>query len=176
MFDLCSSFSINDILAYLTLYARESGKGLKEYEGIVHTVGDMVVWLGFSDKLVTKLKPWMLWDVRFSVSTFPVYNMHNAVKLTQSLALTSSIFPLASSFPPPAALPQLECFDKNVETNPEQLSAVQAIVMGQSGSAPYLVFGPPGTGKTVTLVESIKQVWKLNPNTHILATAPSNTV
>jgi len=156
------------------LYVRETGKGLLEYEGHVHTVGDNVVWLGFSDKIIPKLKVGKLWDVRFSVSTFPVSNMHRAVKLTQSLSLTKSIFP-SSTFPPSAPSPELQCFDTNIETNPEQLAAVQAIVTAQSGMAPYLVFGPPGTGKTVTLVEAIKQVWKLNPSSHIIATAPSNT-
>jgi len=156
------------------LFVRETGKGLKEYEGIVHTVGEQVVWLGFSDKLIPRLKVGMLWDVRFSVSTFPISNMHRAVKLAQSLSLTKSIFP-SSNFPPPLLTPDLQFFDKNVETNPEQLSAVQAIVTAKSGVAPYLVFGPPGTGKTVTLVEAIKQVWKLSTNTHIIATAPSNT-
>lgn len=47
-------------------------------------------------------------------------------------------------------------YDRNL--NDEQEQAVQKIVSGSSRPAPYLVFGPPGTGKTVTLVESIKQV------------------
>ncbi len=33
----------------------------------------------------------------------------------------------------------------------------------------------PGTGKTVTIVEAIKQVVKSNPNTTVLACAPSNS-
>ena len=44
------------------------------------------------------------------------------------------------------------------DLNSEQQQAVQKIVSGSSRPAPYLVFGPPGTGKTVTLVEAIKQV------------------
>ena len=40
----------------------------------------------------------------------------------------------------------------------EQMTAVREIVNGGVEGVPYIVFGPPGTGKTVTVVEAIKQV------------------
>ena len=49
-------------------------------------------------------------------------------------------------------------YDKDLESNAEQRKAVENIVSGTSGSAPYIIFGPPGTGKTKTTVEAIKQV------------------
>ena len=49
-------------------------------------------------------------------------------------------------------------YNQHIEKNEEQKCAVQHIVAGTSRPAPYLVFGPPGTGKTVTIVEAMKQV------------------
>lgn len=106
-------------------------------------------------------------------------------------------------------LPELCCsvlffdrlFDAKMEGNPQQYRAVQHIVAGTSKPAPYLVFGPPGTGttfleywyfscfdpsesncfvivvagKTVTMVEAIKQIEKKEVGCHILACAPSNS-
>ena len=51
-------------------------------------------------------------------------------------------------------------FDKKIESNKEQQLAVTNIVKGTSRPAPYIVFGPPGTGKTVTIVEALLQVIK----------------
>ncbi|KAG7167878.1 helicase mov-10-B.2-like [Homarus americanus] len=63
-------------------------------------------------------------------------------------------------------------YNRKLENNKEQMLAVCNIVSGTSKPAPYIVFGPPGTGKTVTIVEAIKQVYKLQPNSRVLASAP----
>lgn len=52
-------------------------------------------------------------------------------------------------------------FNQKLENNPEQSAAVQHIIAGSSKPAPYLVFGPPGTGKTITIVEAMHQVFKM---------------
>lgn len=43
-------------------------------------------------------------------------------------------------------------FDAKMEGNPQQYQAVQHIVVGTSKPAPYLVFGPPGTGTTLSRI------------------------
>ena len=57
--------------------------------------------------------------------------------------------------------------------NVEQKNAVSAIVARRFGHAPFLISGPPGTGKTKTLVEAILQLLKGNTSPRILVCAPS---
>ncbi|XP_055615807.1 putative helicase MOV-10 isoform X2 [Toxorhynchites rutilus septentrionalis] len=63
---------------------------------------------------------------------------------------------------------------KNITTNSEQMAAVRNIVNRTAFPAPYILFGPPGTGKTSTLVEAIYQIWKLQPKANVLVSASSN--
>lgn len=42
--------------------------------------------------------------------------------------------------------------------NLEQRHAVASVLCGAGGGTPFALFGPPGTGKTVTLVECALQV------------------
>lgn len=72
-------------------------------------------------------------------------------------------------------LSEVELFDKSIYKNKEQLQAVSHISAGSSGRLPYILFGPPGTGKTVTFVEAIKQVYKSKEKSTIIVTAQSNS-
>lgn len=62
----------------------------------------------------------------------------------------------------------------NNNVNAEQKAAIKNIVNCSSFPSPYVIFGPPGTGKTSTVIEAIAQIVKLKPLAHILVTAKSN--
>lgn len=144
------------------------------YEGYVHRVELDKVKLGFSQKLLQKFVSNMKFDVEFNINRFPIRFQHRAVELAGQHGLGDVLFP-SDKGTGHTALPHLSMFNKDLENNPEQKAAVQHIVSGTSKPAPYLIFGPPGTGKTVTVVEAIKQVNKSKATTHILACAPSNS-
>lgn len=63
----------------------------------------------------------------------------------------------------------------NTCLNERQQKAVHRILCAYGRPTPYILFGPPGTGKSVTVVESILQVLKQIKYSRILACAPSNS-
>ena len=69
----------------------------------------------------------------------------------------------------------IECCNPSVSNNEAQLATVQHILNKTSFPSPYVVFGPPGTGKTATIVEAIAQIVKLRLKAKILVTANSNS-
>ncbi|NXH91041.1 SDE3 helicase, partial [Edolisoma coerulescens] len=149
---------------------------LVRYKGYVHSVELEKVRLGFSSKLQKKFVNSLKFDVTFTFSRLPLQVQHRAAVLAVHCGLSSLLFPSASChkslFPGPF---QPRWFNRKLETNEEQCRAVTHIVTGMSRPAPYLIFGPPGTGKTVTIVEAIKQVWTCFKDARILACAPSNS-
>ena len=71
--------------------------GRVEYEGVVHIVSGTCLHLGFSNKLVERVRAGSTWDIRFSFSPFTYDIMHRAVQLSSHFP--KLLFPSASYIP-----------------------------------------------------------------------------
>ncbi|KAJ3657613.1 hypothetical protein Zmor_009400 [Zophobas morio] len=144
------------------------------YNGVIQQVKESSVVLRFSRKFMDRVfAPHIKFHVGFTFNRFCLRAQHQAIELTNSDNIAHFFFPKVI---PNTVCPRIELawFNKDVGNNPEQQQAVRAILQKSAMPAPYLVFGPPGTGKTMTLVESVKQIYQ-RTNEKVLVCTPSNS-
>ncbi|KAF5356526.1 hypothetical protein D9758_008260 [Tetrapyrgos nigripes] len=147
------------------------------FQGVVHVVRKEEVGLRLHRSF--SASPDERFFVRFKLNRIPMRRQHQAMDYTV-FSQDRVLFP-ARVHVPTAPVPSiaggggLRLKNALIGTNQPQLQAVVSIVRSPSGSVPFVIFGPPGTGKTVTLVESICQILAVNPSARILACAPSNS-
>ncbi|XP_034239747.1 putative helicase mov-10-B.1 isoform X2 [Thrips palmi] len=164
------SLLINDVLH--VSFCEDQGK--RKYEGHVHQIQGSQVLLGLNDAFFNKYSNQKL-EIQFNINRRALKNMHIALYLISCNKAQHLLFPSLKT--KPLCQPPLRpWFNRAIEKNPEQQAAVRNVVHNSSQNSPYLIFGPPGTGKTVTLVETILQLWKPPSNqTRILVCTPSNS-
>ncbi|ETW81078.1 hypothetical protein HETIRDRAFT_385786 [Heterobasidion irregulare TC 32-1] len=155
------------------LVQRHGANSGKWFEGRVHYVHKEIVGLMFHKSFSNPDKN-QRFDVRFKLNRHPLRRQHQA--LSSTFTPEHLLFPLQLHVHTRAEdATVITPHNRMLANNSRQLDAVSAIVNNPPGSVPFVVFGPPGTGKTVTIVESILQVLDANPQARILACAPSNS-
>ena len=161
--------------------------------GYVHKVEQLRVGLKFSTRFNSLSG--QKYDVRFCLGRLPLRRMHQA--LDSPFSPPRLLFPCSAHIiknrpPGMQELGVLNVIDRKIGGNLMQKLAVSSIRDLEPGSPPFVVFGPyvsfilhprrishtlcsPGTGKTVTIVEAIRQILLKDPEARILACAPSNS-
>ncbi|RXW14391.1 hypothetical protein EST38_g11467 [Candolleomyces aberdarensis] len=142
------------------------------YEGHVHVVRQNEVGLVFH----SSFGGWTAsqkYNVRFKLNRIVLRRQHQA--LDSAFEEERVLFPTQAHVEDVAITRRILFINSLIAGNPRQREAVQTIVHQQPGSPPFVVFGPPGTGKTVTIVEAIRQILRTHPTARILACAPSNS-
>ncbi|KAK1217312.1 hypothetical protein PQX77_020052 [Marasmius sp. AFHP31] len=143
------------------------------FEGGVHVVRREEVGMKFHRSFIANPSDRFL--VRFKLNRYPVCREHQA--LDTAFVQERVLFPGPEHLRR-GAIPRgmgVRTYNSTIATNPRQLQAVISLARAPAGSIPFVIFGPPGTGKTVTMVESIRQILDTNPQSRILACAPSNS-
>ena len=159
--------------------AKLSGTHGRLYEGTAMEIHEEEVGLRFNRGFAESYSNQRI-DVRFVLGRRPMRLFHQGIEGVRGLG-ASLIFPeptdiLQASFPARMSMTKVPW---NENLNDAQRCAVDAIVKATHRNVPYVIFGPPGTGKTTTLVEAVLQCAKQgNKDANsfkILVCAPTNT-
>ncbi|XP_034110719.1 probable RNA helicase armi [Drosophila albomicans] len=179
------SLVLGDTVHAINPWANVNSKDTKIYEGFVHKVLHNRILLkfnaGFQD-------PYNGEDYRltFHFSRMPFRKQHFAIRQALTQIGEHTLFPktIIKHENPQLDIQfkdntmhlysdQLRWFNKSL--NSIQKRAVANILRGEAKNTPYVIFGPPGTGKTVTLVETVLQLVHNLPSSRLLVCAPSNS-
>ncbi|KZT64425.1 P-loop containing nucleoside triphosphate hydrolase protein [Daedalea quercina L-15889] len=146
------------------------------HEAIVHEVRfqEVILYINSTFKLRSSGD---LIDVRFQLNRMPWRRRQQAVTL--NVNQPRFLFPTAQDTstlhrPTAADIDAFDFGDESLIDNQEQKTIVAAIANAPPASVPFVVFGPPGTGKTVTLVEAALQILWNDPTARLLMCAPTN--
>lgn len=157
------------------------------FEGIVERTEQENAIITFPRSMNSNYINGMRVDIRFSFKRMAMRLCHDGLdsllkSTTRHNMMKKVLFPnYQRTEPLPAMITKASLTEINFynrELNDQQRMAVKGVMKSVFRPAPYIIFGPPGTGKTVTLVESILQTIKskgANKSSRLLVCAPSNT-
>ncbi|ONK60474.1 uncharacterized protein A4U43_C08F18870 [Asparagus officinalis] len=143
----------------------------KPYQGYIHRVEAEEVYLKFDKSLHQNHRDDNLYNVRFTYNRTNMRRLYHAVQAAENLG-PELLFP--SHLQHKRVIKTSKLNPLNQYINNEQSISVEKI-LGCKGAPPYVIHGPPGTGKTMTLVEAVLQLYTSRRRSWILFCASSNS-
>ncbi|ALC42987.1 armi, partial [Drosophila busckii] len=179
------SLVLGDTVRAYNPWADVNTKENKSFEGVIHKVLLNRVLLKFNSNFQDKYNS-EDYRLEFYFSRFSFRKQHYAIGRAQTHLGEKFLFPnkvtkkqhpqLEVTFKDDHMFlhdSKLEWFNKSL--NSIQKRAVYNILLGEAENIPYVIFGPPGTGKTVTVVEALLQLVRNLPGSRLLVGTPSNS-
>lgn len=139
-------------------------------QGYVHRVEAEEIHLKFEPKFHYNHRDSNLYNVQFTYSRIGMRWLYQAVEAAERLDI-NFLFPDGAS---KTRRIQPRKLAPICNLNEKQKTAVEMIFACPGGPA-YLIHGPPGTGKTMTLIEAILQIYRGKRTARMLVCAPSNS-
>ncbi|KAK0165115.1 hypothetical protein PV328_003665 [Microctonus aethiopoides] len=141
--------------------------------GRIKFIGNNYVSVSFSGGFEKTYQPNAKYDIEFYYYAWTNNNLNRVLDKVYNQQLKPILFPIKQISYNKKQMP-IRWTNESIKNNPEQKQAVTNILNKTAHPAPYILFGPPGTGKTSTLIEAICQIVKSNSSNRVLICTPSN--
>ncbi|KAE8670329.1 putative RNA helicase SDE3 [Hibiscus syriacus] len=156
---------------FVKLACEDVSEAARVYEGYIHRVEAEEVYLKFALEFHSDHIDENLYNVQFTYNRINMRRQYHAIDATKRLDV-SLLFP--SESPQSRVIETTPLVPICCTLNEEQMCSIE-MILGCKGGPPYMIFGPPGTGKTMTIVEAILQLYQTQKSSRILVCAPSNS-
>ncbi|KPI94995.1 putative RNA helicase armi [Papilio xuthus] len=147
-----------------------------QYEGFIHVIKGDLVLMKFNPQFHETYNGSDV-SVEFHFSRTIYRRAHQAINYAVTNLGIHVLFPSQIITKKPQvsndAINTMNWFNKDL--NECQKHAITNVLRGECRPMPYCIFGPPGTGKTITVVETILQILSNIPESRILVATPSNS-
>ncbi|XP_020590457.1 probable RNA helicase SDE3 isoform X2 [Phalaenopsis equestris] len=143
----------------------------RPYQGYIHKVEADEILLRFDKNLHQCHRDDHLYTISFTYNRVNMRRLYHTVQAAESLG-PEILFPFQSANR--RVINTVPFQPLSPSLNREQMHSVE-MILGCKGFPPYVIHGPPGTGKTMTLVEAILQLYTTRRKARILVCASSNS-
>lgn len=144
------------------------------YEGYIHQILSKHIYLKFNSAFHSSYVG-QEYNVEFTFMRTTMRRCHQAIGLAVKHLGKDFLFPSGVTEHTLQIPDNAQINWSNEKLNYHQKQAITNIVKGIGRPLPYIIFGPPGTGKTVTVVETAIQILRMIPGSRLLIASPSNS-